>query len=71
MPIYEYRCKGCSKDFEVLVYGNREISCPKCSSKDLTKKLSAFGMSGVKKPFAGSSSAGCASCSKGSCSSCK
>jgi hypothetical protein len=28
-------------------------------------------MSGVEKPFAGSSSAGCTSCSKGSCSSCK
>jgi len=71
MPIYEYRCRECGEDFEILVYGSRQICCPKCSSKDLIKKLSAFGMSGVEKPFAGSSSAGCTSCSKGSCSSCK
>jgi putative FmdB family regulatory protein len=71
MPIYEYRCNGCGEDFEILVLGSREICCPKCSSKELKKKLSAFGMSGVDKPFAGSSSAGCTSCSKGSCSSCK
>jgi putative FmdB family regulatory protein len=71
MPIYEYRCNVCSEDFEKLVFGNREVNCPQCSSKDVKKKMSAFGMSGVGKPFAGSSSAGCTSCSKGSCSSCK
>ncbi len=70
MPIYEYLCNSCSEEFEMLVFGNREIDCPKCSSKDVKKKMSTFGMSGVEKPFAGSSS-GCTSCSKGSCSSCK
>ncbi len=71
MPIFEYRCNACGEDFEVLVLGKREVCCPKCGSKELTKKMSAFGMSGVEKPFAGSSSSGCTSCSKGSCSSCK
>ncbi len=70
MPIYEYHCNGCNEEFEVLVFGNKEVNCPKCASKDVKKKLSAFGMSGVEKPFAGSSS-GCTSCSKGSCSSCR
>ncbi|MDA8077586.1 MAG: zinc ribbon domain-containing protein [Nitrospiraceae bacterium] len=70
MPIYEYICNACNEEFEKLVFGNKAVDCPKCSSKDVKKKLSVFGMSGVEKPFAGSSS-GCAACSKGSCSSCK
>ncbi len=43
MPIYEYACNACGKDFEKLV---RESSpapeCPACHSTDLHKKLSAF-----------------------------
>ncbi|OGA49669.1 MAG: FmdB family transcriptional regulator [Betaproteobacteria bacterium RIFCSPLOWO2_12_FULL_63_13] len=43
MPIYEYECLGCRKEFEILV---RESSpppaCPDCSSTHLRKKLSAF-----------------------------
>jgi putative FmdB family regulatory protein len=70
MPIYEYQCCSCNEEFEKLVFGNKEVECPKCSSRDVRKKLSTFGMTGVEKPFAGSSS-GCASCSKGSCTSCK
>ncbi len=69
MPIYEYICNACSEEFEKLVFGNKEVDCPKCSSKDIKKKMSTFGMSGVEKPHAGSSS-GCSSCSKGTCSSC-
>jgi putative FmdB family regulatory protein len=70
MPVYEYICNCCSEGFEKLVFGNVEVRCPKCASADIRKKMSAFGMSGVEKPFAGSTS-GCSSCSKGSCSSCK
>lgn len=69
MPIYEYKCNKCGEEFEKLVYGNKAVDCPKCLSNDLKKKFSIFGMGGVNKPFAGSSSA-CASCSKGSCSTC-
>ncbi|MEJ2183085.1 MAG: zinc ribbon domain-containing protein [Nitrospirota bacterium] len=69
MPIYEYRCGSCGHDFEKLVMGSQSIACPACGSEDVRKKFSVFGMSGVEKPFAGSSS-GCGSCSKSSCSSC-
>lgn len=70
MPIFEYKCNGCDEEFELLVFGNKTVYCPKCSSDDVKKKLSVFGMSGVEKPFAGSSS-GCSSCTKGTCTSCK
>jgi len=69
MPIYEYICNQCKEEFEKLVFGNKSVECPKCQSGDITKKFSVFGMSGVEKPHAGTSS-GCTSCSKGSCSSC-
>jgi putative FmdB family regulatory protein len=70
MPIYEYRCSECGEEFELLVFGEKKITCIKCGSQDVVKKFSVFGMSGVDKPFAGSS--GCSSCgSSGSaCSSC-
>lgn len=43
MPIFEYRCKQCEQDFERLVFSGEEkgVSCPKCKSKDVTKKMSA------------------------------
>jgi putative FmdB family regulatory protein len=69
MPIYEYICNKCGEEFEKLVFGNKTVNCQKRSSDDVKKKLSLFGMSGVEKPFSGSSS-GCTSCSKTSCSSC-
>lgn len=69
MPVFEYVCDSCGKDFEKLVYGSQAVKCPECGSEGVTKKLSVFGMSGVEKPFAGSSS-GCTSCAKSSCSSC-
>lgn len=68
MPIFEYRCTACGEEFEKLVFGSQTIQCPKCSSEHVKKKLSVFGMSGVEKPFAGTS--GCTSCSKSTCSSC-
>ncbi|TAL22310.1 MAG: zinc ribbon domain-containing protein [Nitrospirae bacterium] len=70
MPIYEYKCNKCGEDFEKLVFGSQAVRCPKCSSSEIKKKMSSFGMSGVDKPFAGSSS-GCTSCSKPSCTSCR
>ena len=43
MPIYEYQCAACGKDFEMLVRNASVVpACPACSSTDLRKKLSAF-----------------------------
>ncbi|KJR41272.1 FmdB family regulatory protein [Candidatus Magnetoovum chiemensis] len=70
MPIFEYLCNKCDNSFELLVYGDKkEILCPKCNSKDTKKKLSLFGVNGVDNPVQ-SSSSGCSSCGKSSCSTC-
>ena len=45
MPIYEYRCRGCHKDFEKYVPGaSTKVACPECASGDITRKLSVFGL---------------------------
>ena len=71
MPVYEYKCNDCAEDFEKLVYGSDpDVSCPQCSSTNITKKFSLFGMSGVEKPVTSSGGSGCTSCSKSTCTSC-
>jgi putative FmdB family regulatory protein len=70
MPIYEYTCGACQEEFERLVMGSSaQVACPRCGSRKLRKRFSTFGMSGVQKPFAGSSSS-CGPCKKSSCLGC-
>ncbi len=72
MPIFEYKCTSCGEDFEKLIFGNKEVTCPKCSSKNVKKKFSVFCASGTERPLAGTAvSSGCSSCSKTSCSTCR
>lgn len=43
MPIYEYRCKKCSHEFEELVRtSDQKIHCPKCQAVMTDRKLSTF-----------------------------
>jgi putative FmdB family regulatory protein len=44
MPIYEYQCKKCHSEFEVLVRNGQVVTCPDCDSAELVKKFSAFAM---------------------------
>jgi putative FmdB family regulatory protein len=39
MPIFEYACRACGKEFEALVRSSDTPQCP-CGSTDLQKKLS-------------------------------
>jgi putative FmdB family regulatory protein len=45
MPIFEYVCKECRKEFETLVRGSKAPECPACHSKSLDKQLSVFAAS--------------------------
>jgi putative FmdB family regulatory protein len=43
MPIFEYQCASCGKEFEILVRNSSAApKCPECSGTELRKKLSAF-----------------------------
>lgn len=43
MPIYEYECASCGREFETLVRtSSPPPECPGCSGTELRKKLSAF-----------------------------
>jgi putative FmdB family regulatory protein len=68
MPIYEYHCLKCGKDFEALVFKNEEVSCPACGSKELQKKFSVFATQGLEKNVGSQS---CGSCKATSCENCK
>ena len=73
MPIYEYQCDACSKEFEELVYGDEDPPCPQCGA-DKTRKLMSrpcYHMAGGD-GYAPSSSGGsaCAGCSGGNCATC-
>ena len=41
MPLYEYRCRGCEAEFELLILGETVPACPGCSSGELDKLVSA------------------------------
>jgi putative FmdB family regulatory protein len=40
MPIYEYKCQGCGREFELLVLKSTPIACPGCASADLERLVS-------------------------------
>ena len=77
MPLYEYRCKPCDREFELLrpmEFSNKTAGCPSCG-KPSSRILSVFaattrGSSGSE-PVAGTSGGGCGggSCCGGSCAS--
>lgn len=75
MPIYEYHCYACNKDFEELVFGDDAPACPHCGARTTHRLMSrcAFstgGATGGDAVPAPSSGGGCAGCSGGNCASC-
>lgn len=40
MPMYEYTCDSCQHDFEFLLRGSEQATCPECSGAKLTKRIS-------------------------------
>jgi len=42
MPLYEYQCRSCDHQFELLVRESTTLECPSCASPELDKQLSVF-----------------------------
>ncbi|MFH1350177.1 MAG: zinc ribbon domain-containing protein [Pseudomonadota bacterium] len=66
MPIYEFRCNECGRDFEQLVFasdGKINFICPSCGSNDTCKLMSSFscGSSSEVNGLGSSISSGCGS----------
>ncbi len=40
MPIFEFTCRGCGRQFETLVLKGSTPECPACTSQDLERMLS-------------------------------
>ena len=73
MPIYEYKCMKCDKEFEYLVLGSdNSVACPECDGNKVKRKMSAcsFKSGGSGSYSSSSGSSGCASCSSTNCSTC-
>ena len=73
MPIYEYHCESCNKDFECLVFGNEKPDCPSCDSTEVCRLMSTCGF--VSKGSGGqtqstSDGSTCGGCTTSSCSGC-
>jgi putative FmdB family regulatory protein len=84
MPIYEFNCTKCKKDFEVLIMNQSEpVHCPHCYSETAERLMSGFSRAGQGgednwDSYDGGSGGydnlggggGCAGCAGGSCASC-
>jgi putative FmdB family regulatory protein len=73
MPIYEYVCQDCDKDFEVIrsmSQADAPIACQACGGEHVKRKLALFYAQSGGRSVSGTSSGGCGSCSGGSCGSC-
>lgn len=40
MPLYEYQCRDCNGEAELLIQNSQQPVCPKCGSQRLTRLLS-------------------------------
>lgn len=75
MPIYEFHCDECHKDFECLVLSSEEQpECPTCKGKHIQRMMSACGFVSkggggetVSRSAGASSCTGCAATGCGSC----
>lgn len=62
MPIFEYACQNCGKEFETIVLSGQKPQCPKCKSTKLRQKLSVFAVASAGKTCGAGFAEGDGSC---------
>jgi len=74
MPIFEYHCDDCGRDFEALVSPGEQVSeCKHCRSEHIRRRFSSFSTRTDTYTSSNRDSAitsSCASCNSGHCSTC-
>ncbi|OGC92518.1 MAG: hypothetical protein A2W25_07425 [candidate division Zixibacteria bacterium RBG_16_53_22] len=71
MPIFEYRCKICGNEFEVLIRSSEsKVSCPDCAAENVTKKFSTFGFISGNSTVVASGAKTCGGCASHNCGGC-
>lgn len=76
MPIYEFACGKCGREFEEIAFGDETVACPHCGSHDTRKMMSCCARrtrsrnAGFDGAAPTSSGSGCGGCSGGNCASC-
>jgi putative FmdB family regulatory protein len=51
MPLYDFRCRACGREFEALVrpHDAEGVACPECRAADVEQLLSTFAVSSQEK----------------------
>lgn len=73
MPIYEYHCQACGKNFDAIRSmkdADTPILCKHCQSEQTRRMMSVFYAASDGRSVTSSSGGGCSGCSGGSCASC-
>ena len=65
MPIFEYQCSDCDREFEAYVNAGRRPACPACQGENLVKRLSSPGMVGASAGRASTPAPGQGGCGAG------
>jgi putative FmdB family regulatory protein len=63
MPIFEYICQDCGRNFERIVPRHDSTTdCPDCNSERIEKQLSVFAVSGADSDAPSYNAPGCGRC---------
>jgi putative FmdB family regulatory protein len=66
MPIFDFSCNECGKNFDVMISNSDKdkVRCPQCSSAKVVQKLSLFNTGSGNSSSSGTRDA-CRSCDRG------